>query len=259
MDLAVENYCNDIWPLVYEPYYAEDHAREFPFYSAVAAERPGPVLEVGSGTGVLFYKLLRGGVDVQGIDVSPTMLDALYRAARDDDERVQALQRVRMQDMTALDLETRFSQILVPARAFLHVAALEAQLATLRGFHAQLAEGGRLALNFFVPDLQQILDAHRSPQEEPFDAFVHPRSGAPIELTIRREVPDLSAQRFIVTWRFRWEDQERVTRMDLRWVHRDEFELMLRLAGFRCWKLFGENDRSGFGPHSNEMFWLVEK
>lgn len=259
MDLAIENYCNDLWPLVYEPYYAEDHAREWPFYQAVASERPGPVLEVGCGTGVLFYKLLRQGVDIHGIDVSASMLQELGRAARDDAERAQIAARVRQQDMTQLGPDPRFAQVLVPARTFLHAATLEAQLATLRGLRAQLVDGGRLALNFFVPDLQQILDAVREPQEEPFDTFAHPHSGVPIVLHIRREVPDPSAQRFVVTWRFSWDGVERTTRMDLRWVQRDEFELMLRLVGFSRWELYGDNDRSPFGPQSREMYWIVEK
>jgi YD repeat-containing protein len=259
MDLAIENYCNELWPLIYEPYYAEDHAREWPFYQGVVRERPGPVLEVGCGTGVLFFKLLRQGVDVHGVDVSSTMLAALRAAARDDAERAAVASRVRLADMTRLDPDPRFAQILVPARTFLHAASLEDQLATLRGLRGQLVDGGRLALNFFVPDLQQILDAVRAPQEEPFDTFVHPHTGLPIVLSIRREVPDPSAQRFVVTWRFAWDGHEQRTRMDLRWVNRDEFELMLRLAGFARWELYGDSDRSAFGPHSREMYWLVEK
>ena len=44
------------------------------YYLARIAASPGPVLEIGVGTGRLFCEALRRGADIEGLDISPSMI-----------------------------------------------------------------------------------------------------------------------------------------------------------------------------------------
>lgn len=258
MSLEVENYQNELWPLIYEDYYREDHLLERPFYLDAAKAEKGPILELGCGTGLFFYPLLRAGRDIYGLDISPQMLKKLRdKAAPDEHDEVD--RRIFQRDMTNFELPQKFQQIFIPARSFLHAASLEAQLATLRQCYQHLLPGGSLRLNFFTPDLQQIMQAFGNKSDELFDYLKHPHSGEKIELRVLRTVRDLPAQRFEVYWRFIIGGQTRETRMDLRWVFRDEFILMLKLAGFVRHKLWSSPDGKAYDSHSPEMFWWAQK
>jgi hypothetical protein len=47
--------------------------------------------------------------------------------------------------------------------------------------------------------------------------------------------------------------------MDVRWVYREEFKLLLRLAGFSEWKLYGDFGKSDYDAASSEMIWIAHK
>lgn len=258
MSNDVENYQNDLWPLIYEDYYRQDHLFERPYYLDAAARDGGPILELGCGTGLFFFSLLRSGHDIYGLDISPQMLAALKAKAHKDEQN--ALEtRIFLDDMTGFELPQRFAQVFIPARSFLHAASLEAQLATLRQIYKHLLPGGILRLNFFTPDLTQIIQALGHSDDEVFDYLKHPLSGETITLRVLRTIPDLASQRFEVYWRFVMGEQEHQSRMDLRWVFRDEFLLMLQLAGFSRWQLWSDPNGSPYHGDSPEMFWWAQK
>lgn len=71
----------------YAPFYDWENARTFgrrdvPFWTRLASAAPGPVLELGCGTGRVALPLARAGVDLVGIDRSEAMLDRARRRAR---------------------------------------------------------------------------------------------------------------------------------------------------------------------------------
>jgi SAM-dependent methyltransferase len=75
----------------YAPFYDWENARtagrrDVEFWRRVASEMPGPILELGCGTGRISVPLVRAGVNLVGIDRSTPMLarlrDALRRARR---------------------------------------------------------------------------------------------------------------------------------------------------------------------------------
>ncbi|MDP2318410.1 MAG: class I SAM-dependent methyltransferase [Acidobacteriota bacterium] len=71
----------------YAPFYDWENARTFgrrdvPFWTRLAVAAPGPVLELGCGTGRVALPLARAGVDLVGIDRSEAMLARARRRAR---------------------------------------------------------------------------------------------------------------------------------------------------------------------------------
>src|SRR3990167_6577837 len=59
-------------------------------------------------------------------------------------------------DMRDFRLDERFGLVIIPFRSFLHLLTVADQKACLAHIREHLAEGGRLALNVFNPDLAVI-------------------------------------------------------------------------------------------------------
>jgi SAM-dependent methyltransferase len=184
--LRVKNYCNNLWPLVYDQYNHGRHELELAFYSAELASCSGPVLEVACGTGMVFLPLLERGLDIHGFDLSQPMLDVLFAKA----ERTGGLdvqRRVTQQNMVDFRYDTRFEEIFIPARSFLHLCEQEHQIACLKNIHRHLRDGGRLMLNFFTPSLQALPNNTRAnPDFKESENYRHPHTGEEIKVSVRQ-------------------------------------------------------------------------
>jgi hypothetical protein len=83
-------------------------------------------------------------------------------------------------------------------------------------------------------------------------------AGEPIELS-HKQANDIHDQVQSITWRFEYREIMHETSMRVRWIYREEFKLLLRLAGFVKWDLYGDFDKSEFNSDSSEMIWFAKK
>jgi adenosylmethionine-8-amino-7-oxononanoate aminotransferase/SAM-dependent methyltransferase len=138
---------------IYEGFYADfynltthGYAPDAAEYLELAAVHPGPVLDVGCGTGRLLVHLAQQGHTVVGIDNSADMLKiaAGHVAGLPDDARA----RVKLfeGDATDFDLGEKFSLVLVSAFTFLTTA--EARLEFFRSARNHITDDGCLAFDF---------------------------------------------------------------------------------------------------------------
>ena len=84
-----------------------------------------------------------------------------------------------------------------------------------------------------------------------------PGSGAEVLLSYSQE-NDLSAQLQHLTWCFTVGTRNYDVAMKVRWIYKEEFQLLLRLAGFSRWVLYGGFDKAPY-EGEGEMVWIVEK
>ena len=259
------NYDNSWWPLIYDQWNErgnrqQTHEREFQFYSVQLAGEAGPVLEVACGTGSILLRLLRQGVDIRGFDCAAGMLAVLRRKAAalglgDIDHRVCC------QDMVDFCCDQSFAAILIPASSFMLLPTQAAQIACLERIRAHLAPNGRLLMNFYIPSLAGDLLAHvdPSPSLETFGEFPHPQTGRPISVQFKKTV-DLGEQTEHYQWFFTCDGETEIVPMTARWIYKEEFQLLLRLAGFSRWQLFGTHDGQPYAG-SKEIgttYWVVD-
>lgn len=141
--------------------------------------------------------------------------------------------------------------VTIPFRAFLHNLTDDDQRATLAACHRALRPGGRLALNVFNPDLSIIERWQGRPARhvEPFDA-------AGRILAHHDFAPDRT-----VTSRLRWQEGGATRRgtLTLRYVGREEMEMLLEGAGFDVEALWGDCLGSPFGATSTELVWVARR
>ncbi|MBW2161849.1 MAG: class I SAM-dependent methyltransferase [Deltaproteobacteria bacterium] len=95
------------------------------FYTGLAVESGGPVLELGAGTGRVALAIAKAGIDVVGIEPMEPMLEQarerlarLSRAARD---RVE----LRKGDVERLRLRRKFPLVIAPFNVWMHLYARE--------------------------------------------------------------------------------------------------------------------------------------
>jgi SAM-dependent methyltransferase len=115
------------------------------FFRDIIQKSGEPALDVGCGTGRLLLKFLAGGLQVDGVDVSPEMIALCRQKAL-----ARALQpALYAQAVEALDLPRKYRTIIVPSSTFQLVTELSAASAALDRFHEHLLPGGTLAMSIW--------------------------------------------------------------------------------------------------------------
>lgn len=109
-----------------------------------AANRFGqPILDVGCATGRLVLELRANGFDVEGLDVSPKMLELCQLRA----DKLSLDVNLYLQTMEAMDLPRKYLTILVPSYTFQLIPDLEDARMALSAFYQHLLPGGTLVLS----------------------------------------------------------------------------------------------------------------
>ena len=156
--------------------------RDRAFYRRVIRQSGEPALDVGCGTGRLLLDYLADGIDIDGVDASPEMLDLCRAKAR----QAGLVPQLFEQAMQALDLPRRYRTIIVPSSSFqLLVEPTDAREA-MRRFFRHLEPGGTLAMPFIIvytghAEADTVVEDWRCVCEK-----VRPGDGALVRLWSRR-------------------------------------------------------------------------
>jgi SAM-dependent methyltransferase len=105
-----------------------------------------PALDVGCATGRLLLDYLAEGIDIDGVDLSPEMLDLCRAKAAARGLRPTLYQ----QAMETLDLPRRYGTILIPSSTFQLITDRAAARATMRRFFDLILPGGALAMSHMI-------------------------------------------------------------------------------------------------------------
>ena len=113
------------------------------------ARPPGPVLELGVGTGRVALPLAARGVEVRGIDLSPAMVDRLR--AKPGGDRIPVVIG-DFADVSTL-FEGRFAMAFVAFNTLFELESQEEQVRCVHGVASRLVPGGLFVVEAFAPDL----------------------------------------------------------------------------------------------------------
>lgn len=107
---------------------------------------PGPVLELGIGTGRLALPLAERGLEVHGIDASERMVAKLR--AKPGGENIPVV----IGDFVDVPVEGTYSLVFVAFNTLFGLTAQEEQVRCFRNVAAHLAPEGRFLIDVWVPD-----------------------------------------------------------------------------------------------------------
>jgi len=249
----------DAWAETYDEVYAY-LKHDLPFYTRLASEAHGPVLELGCGTGRVTLRMAAAGADVTGIDASPRMLDVARRKA--DASPYGSRIHLRVDDMRTMRLDRRFALAVMPFRSFQSMLMVEDQFAALQTAAEHLAPGGLLAFDLFNPDISMLADEDTSPFH--LRDVRQGRGGRYWSIHGRNRWDHLAQVNHVRVDLREVRPGGKVSRrlhheFDVRYTFRFEMEHLLRLSGFAPEAVHGDFKGGPLRPHSDDMVWLARR
>ncbi len=222
------------------------------FYVELARDARGPVLEVACGTGRILIPCQLAGVDIDGLDLYPSMLAVLRRKA----SALGLAPSLYTADMRAFALPRRYALVFIAFNGFVHNLTTEDQLMTLKTCRSHLLPGGALVFNVFYPALDIINGKEGFPVLEL--ETKHPVTGTTLRVYDTRRLNRVEQIQYS-----RMEIQEldgagnvavsHHSETSMRWTFKPEMELLLRAAGFARWQIFGGFDRRPLARETDLM------
>jgi SAM-dependent methyltransferase len=211
------------------------------FYLGLARAAKGPVLDVTCGTGRVLLPCLQAGVDIDGLDFFPSMLETLRGKA----SMLGFKPALYQADMAGFKLARPYALIAIPFNAFVHNLTTDAQLATLYSCREHLQPGGMLAFDIGFPGAAMITAPENTRVLELETS--HPKTGLPVRLFDTRcfdRVRQLQSSRIEIEMLDNAGNiaVTHASQTTTRWIYQFEMELLLRLAGFERFKISGAFD-----------------
>jgi SAM-dependent methyltransferase len=157
------------------------YGADLTLWRRLARENPGPVLDLGAGTGRVALDLAAGGHDVTALDSDPLLLGELERRAHERDLTI----RTVTADARAPGAIGTFGLILAPMQFVQIMGGAEQRAELLAGAAARLEPGGAFAAA--ISDLDEAIPAEDA---EPPLPDVGERGGwvySSMPLTVRPE------------------------------------------------------------------------
>ena len=257
--MSEPNYESKWWGYIYDQMMAEQQDlvdANLHFYQVNLQQVTGSVLECACGTGLILLPLLARGLDMHGFDISSSMLATLsLKAAQQGVGDIAA--RISVQDLESFHYDQRFAAILIPTNTFSMLPTQEAQIRTLRTIHAHLVPTGKLLLDL---RLAGVRDVEGQASQGRWYTWTHPETGRPIRQRVDGRI-DFNNQRILDQCFIEYDDQSVEFPMTARWIFKEEFVLLLRLAGFADWACFStpEGEELDLGPENQQSYWCIEK
>lgn len=227
------------WPDIFDPAVVNP-AVDF----LVARAGPGPVLELGIGTGRLALPLSRRGLTVHGIELSSDMVEQMR--TKDGADAI----GVTLGDFaTTAAGGCRGSATLayLVRNTIMNLTTQDAQVACFANAAAHLAPGGFFVVEVMVPELQRL----------PPGETVHAFTVTPTHLGF--EEYDVAQQRSISHHYFIGDGTVETFSAPFRYVWPAELDLMARLAGMSLRERWTDWDESPFTSESRSHISVWEK
>jgi SAM-dependent methyltransferase len=204
-----------------------------------------PVLELACGTGRLTIPIAQSGVEIVGLDVSPSMLAHARTKAKAPGVAVEFVEG----DCRSFDLGRKFALIFMAFNSMQHLHNHGSLAALFGNVRKHLAEDGRFIFDVFNPRMGFLA---RSPEERwPEREYEDPDGNGTIVLEHTMRYDD-AAQVNHVTWYFSrrtakgLERDFRVEQLHMRCFFPQELDLLVRSQGFEIVEKFGDFERKTF-------------
>ena len=238
------------WAKVYDKI-SEGYKEDVKFYNREARKAKGKILEIGCGTGRIYLDLLKASMDVYGIDISKEMLNVLKEKAKKEGLKP----KVYLKDMKNFKLKEKFSLVIVPFRSFVHNLTIQDQVKTLKNIRRHLVPKGKLILSFRFPSTDIILHKYGKTHKQNIktNEGIIKVITEPVLINQITQIIELKKS-FYRKNKLIYKDH-----IKMALIYKREFELLLRLSGFRKWKVYGNFNYEKFKKTNQEVVWIIQK
>ena len=174
---------NNPFPTLYHCHH-QNFLEDLPFWQTLARWQGDPILELGCGTGRVFFPLAQDGHIIYGIDSSGAMLAFLkQRISTGLQSRIHLFEA----DMINFQIDAEFRLVLLPCNTYSTFDS-EARSRILTCVFHHLKPGGVFAVSMPNPNLLASLQTNAESEVETI--FSHPESGHPVQVSSTWEKRD---------------------------------------------------------------------
>ena len=230
---------------------------DFDFYRMLIESNPGPVLDLGCGTGRILVPLAEQSIEVVGLDASEDML----AICREKLERANSKARLMAGDMRRFELNESFATIIVPGFSIQLLLAEQELDACLQSCLAHLRPGGQLILPTYMPwemlesglDRMPLQKRRESPPDERGQRYVA-WQGWEIDkleqrLTLKNRFQRVDSEDAVI--------QEQNREMTIRWHLPYEMQSRLSNLGYQEISLYGDFMFEAPQPQSESVIYVA--
>lgn len=227
-------------------------AHDIPFYKALASKAHGPVLELCCGSGRITLPLLKGGIDITGVDFTRSMLErGREKAAK------HGLPDVFVQgDMRKLRLGKKFGLVFIPFNSLQNTYKLDDVEKVFSVVRNHLKKDGVFAFDIFNPSIKYMVARENGKK----GAY---RFRTPAGRRVRiDEVShyDSANQTNRATWAISVNGEKPVMqRLDMRCFYPLEMDALLKYNGFRVVHKYGTFDKKPFTSDTLKQIYICVK
>ncbi len=259
--MAEMSITNDPYANIAEFYDLEHQAfdDDVEFYGSFIESVGDPVLELGSGTGRLLLPIAQAGFRVTGLDQSQAMLDraSALLSSHQLTDKAQLVQG----SMTHAEAAPGgpFGVAILALNGLLHLETQRDQRACIASTLKCLDPRGLLLIDILnpTPDTLRGLDhslSHQGTWRRPDGSHVDRFTSTKVNIASQRIDTDL--------WYDITEPDRTLRRVRtsfvMRYLHLAELELLLELAGFREWQIYGSYELDALTDHSERIIVAAE-
>jgi SAM-dependent methyltransferase len=247
----------------YDLEYQSQTEQDVPFWcELVMRYTPERVLELACGSGRIGLELLHspGKFYLEGLDISPEMLNAYRRKLAKEPEAVQQRVTLHEGDMCDYRLEHKrqFDLVLLPFNSVAHLYEIEQQLDAFKNTYDHLAAGGRFVVDTFLPDIDYLSDALNRPSHVYLEDEINASDDEFTMLLYTSRKYDTFEQLQHIVWTHEkffesGENERYLTKLDMHIFFPRELQLLFLATGFSIEAIYGGYDWQPFGRGTRQI------
>ncbi len=200
---------------------------DVPYYIHHLSQIGGRILEAMVGTGRLLIPLLEAGLNVEGIDASPYMLDV----CRHNCVHRGLNPTLYEGSIDKLNVPGKFTAIVVTLGSFMLLGKRSAALAALQAFAQHLEPGGRIFIDLELP-IASFKSENVVKQHQPIEC----PDGSMILIQTSSQIDWIEQVEYTLIRYEKWKDGTLVNtelqHFPLHWFGREEFIMCLQEKGY---------------------------
>jgi len=220
------------------------------FYKKWCTKSPGPVLELCAGTGRLTIPLKQSGIDITGLEISDSMIEAAINKAKQAGVKIDFIKG----DIRDFSLPKKYSTVIIPFNSFQCIYSIEDIENVFRHIKTHLTPNGLLVFDIFNPSIHILVEKEHSFSE--ISKFTL-NNGNDVIIKEKGDYDD-SAQVNKLKLIYQVGDEEFTDKLDMRCFFPLEMDALVKYINFVVIHKFGNFDEVPFGRNSPKQIYVCK-
>jgi len=224
---------------------------DVPFYLTLLEDNPGPVLELGCGTGRVLLELARTGAETVGIDLSAAMIERAREHAIAEELNV----TLALADLRNFNLGQTFQLVLMPFNVLNHLLDDDSLERMFHTIARHMTPDSRLVIDTFQPSLDFLTDEPEKRRK--ILRYLDPYLQKEVVLFEENHYePDAQLNRIVWSYAVDGVADARIDELTMRLFFPHEIDAWLERSGFTIENKFGDYDGRPFDALSPKQLMV---